>query len=220
MSFSKHLRISLLVITNAFVILVVGKIILAPSIDKDGLFPDGVPLPKWQLIESREIQPISGKPWIFPGRDYRYIQNQLPLTISMRYVEFANGDVKELIDKHTSIKLSTVKPKVSIRQQPGVGFYGVYVYQQRAYLDACINASGSSTFTAEQFSNNRKRHQLQLNRLLGYLFTGTPPLHDQRCLWSHLSIPLKDASAEAAYNNLETLWLPWYTWWSSHFYKN
>ena len=218
MSFSKQLRMPLLVITNAFVILVLGKIVLAPSSLKDTLFPPTVPLPKWQLIESIETKPISGKPWILPERHYRYTQNQLLLDIYMRYVDPSDGDVKQLIDKHTSIQFSAAQPTLSIRQKAGVGFYGVYVYQQRAYLDACINPRGSSTFTAEQFSNNRKLYELQFNRLLGYLLTDTP-LRERRCLWSHLSIPLKDASPEVAYNNLETSWFSWYKWWSSRFHK-
>lgn len=219
MSLSKQLQMSLLVITNAFVILVLGKIVLFPSIHKDSFFPPVVPLPKWQLIDSIEINSISEKPWILPGRHYRYTQNQLPLSIYMHSVEPPDGDVKQLIDRHTAIKFSAAQPTLSIRQQAGVGFYGVYVYQQQAYLDACINERGISTFTAEQFSQNRKHYELQFNRLLSHLFTGTPPLRERRCLWSHLSIPLKGASPEAAYNNLETIWFYWYTWWSSRFYK-
>ncbi|AFZ13635.1 hypothetical protein Cri9333_2789 [Crinalium epipsammum PCC 9333] len=218
MSFLKQLRMSLLVITNAFVILVLGKIVLSPPIHKESLFPPVVPLPKWQLIDSIESKAISGKPWILSGRDYRYIQNQLPLTIYMRYVEPTDGDVKQLINNHTSIKFSDAQPKLSIRQQSGVGFYGVYVYQQRVYLDACINVRGSSTFTAEQFSNNKKLYQWQFNRLLAYLLADTP-LNERRCLLSHLSIPLKGTSPEAAYNNLETIWFSWYRWWSFRFYK-
>lgn len=214
MSFSKQLRMPLLVITNAFVILVLGKIVLAPSSLKDTLFPPTVPLPKWQLIESIETKPISGKPWILPERHYRYTQNQLLLDIYMRYVDPSNGDVKQLIDKHTSIQFSAAQPTLSILQKAGVGFYGVYVYQERAYLDACVNALGGSTFTAEQFSSNRKRHELQFNRLLAFLLTDTR-LREGRCFWSHLSIPLNDASTEAAYHNLETIWFYWYKLWSS-----
>lgn len=213
MSFLKQLRMPLLVITNVSVILVLGKIVLSPSIHKETLFPPVVPLPKWQLIESKSLP---ANPWIWPGRHYRYTQNQLPLDIYMRYVEPSDGDLKQIIDSYTYIKFSSDQPRLSIRQQPGVGFYGVYVYQERAYLDACVNAFGGSTFTAEQFSSNRKRHELQFNRLLAYLITDIR-LREGRCLWSQLSIPLKDTSTETAYRKLETVWFSWYKWWSSRF---
>ena len=219
MSFLKQWRMPLLVVTNAFVILVLGKIILSPSSVKQtsttAEFPPVVPLPKWQLIETKPLPRIY---FGVLGKQYRYIQNQLPLDIELRYIIETDGNIQQLIDKHTSIQFSAIQPTLSIRQQPGVGFYGVYVYQQRAYLDACINPRGSSTFTAEQFSNNRKLYELQFNRLLGYLLADTP-LRERRCLWSHLSIPLKDASPETAYNNLETSWFSWYKWWNSRFPK-
>ncbi|HEY9693942.1 MAG TPA: cyanoexosortase A system-associated protein [Oculatellaceae cyanobacterium] len=219
MSFLKQWRMPLLVITNAFAILVLGKVILDPSIVKDTSttfeFPSVVPLPQWQLIESKALP---GRNLRMPGKQYRYIQNQLPLDIDIRYVIETDGNIKQLIGKHTSINFSTAEPTLRIRQQPGVGFYGVYVDQERAYLDACINARGSSTFTSEQFIDNRKRYELQFNRLLAYLIADQS-LRERRCLWSHLSIPLNDSSTETAYHNLETAWFSWYKWWSPRFPK-
>ncbi|NJQ98397.1 MAG: hypothetical protein HC784_13990, partial [Hydrococcus sp. CSU_1_8] len=33
------------------------------------------------------------------------------------------------------------------------------------------------------------------------------------CLWTHLSIPLKETPREQAYQILEQVWVSWYQWW-------
>lgn len=93
----------------------------------------------------------------------------------------------------------------------------MYTYKQQAYLDACINPQGGSTFTSDLFDANRIRYDLQFARLLPWLL-GHQELRDKRCLWTHLSIPL-DRSSSDAYVSLEQAWFSWHKWWSSRFPK-
>ena len=223
----KQLRIPLLIITCVNVLFVVGRSIVDPTIGKRTLtpfvFPQEVPLPQWRLVESR---PLKGKTLesssfgklTLPARQYRYIQNDLHLDIEMRYEVEADGDVRGYIKDQTPIKFFLDKPSVLIRQNEQLGFYGLLIYEERAYLDACINSRGGSTFTSEQFSNNRAQYDRQFNRLLAWVFV-QQPLNDRRCLWAHLSIPLNQSSPDSAYVILEKAWFSWYQWWRPRFPK-
>lgn len=223
----KQLRIPLLILTCANVLFVFGRSILDPTIGKRTLtpfvFPSVVPLAQWQLVASQPLKANTVESSSFgklelPGRQYRYIQNGLPLDIKTRYEVETDGDVKEFIKSHAGIRLSLNQPGLVVRQHPQLGFYGVYVYQKRAYLDACINSRGGSTFTTEQFRYNRMHYDVQFNRVLAWLFV-QQPLNDRRCLWSHLSIPLNQSSPSSAVVILEKAWESWYKWWSPRFPK-
>jgi cyanosortase A-associated protein len=223
----EKLRVPLLVLTFANVLLVFGRSILDPTIGKRTVpyfvFPPVVPLPQWQQVASHPLKnQIVDRPPLFKvvltGSEYRYLQNNLPLDIEMRYEVGTEGDVKRLIQDNTAIKFSINQPLLVLRQQQGIGFYGLYVYQQRAYLDACINSRGGSTFTKEQFRANRIHYDVQFNRLIPWLL-GQQELRDQRCLLAHLSIPLNQSSPESSYHILETAWFSWYQWWLPRFPK-
>ncbi len=237
----KKLRVPLLVLTFANIVLVLSRSILDPSIGKRTIayfvFPQVVPLPQWQLVASHPLknQTVDRPPLfkiVLSGMQYRYLQNDLhashhsgtekqtpaPLDIEMRYEVGTEGDVKHLIQDNTGIKFSLNQPSLVLRQQQGLGFYGLFVYQKRAYLDTCINSRGGSTFTREQFRSNRIHYDIQLNRLIPWLL-GQQELRDQRCLWAHLSIPLNQSSPESSYHILETAWSSWYQWWLPRFPK-
>jgi len=223
----KQLRVPLLALTFANVLFVFVRLVLAPSVGKRTVtpfaFPVVVPLPQWQLVESHpsKSQTLDLPPYgklALPGRQYRYLQHGLPLDIEMRYEVGTYGDVKRFIKENTPIQVMLAQPTVVLDRRQGVGFYGLFVYQKRAYLDACINSQGGSTFTTEQFSANRIRYDTGLNRLLPWLF-GQKELRDQRCLWTHFSIPLNQSLPESSYHILETAWFSWYKWWLPHFPK-
>jgi cyanosortase A-associated protein len=227
MSLWKHLRTPLLVLTFANVLFIFGKLILDPTIGKRKVtpfvFPSVVPLPQWQLVTSHLLQDQTIERPSLPklvllGRHYRYIQNDLPLDIKMFYEVETNGNVKQLIKDHTDIKFLLNQPLLVLRQHEQLGFYGLFVYQKRAYLDACINSRGGSTFTKEQFSYNRMHYDLTFNRIVLWLL-GQQALRDRRCLWTHLSIPLNQSSRESAYAVLEKAWFDWYQWWRPRFPK-
>ncbi|GAC1478866.1 MAG: hypothetical protein NVS2B14_19820 [Chamaesiphon sp.] len=225
MSLWKQLRVPLQVLIFANILFVFGRTILDPAIGKQTLtpfvFPSAIPLSQWQMVESHSLKnQIIDKPpapkWIRSGAHYRYIQNHLPLDIEMGYEAETPGDVKQFIKDRTGIKFSLDRPPIILRQHSGVGFYGLFVEQQHAYLDACINSRGGSTFTTEQFSYNRIHYDVQFNRLLPWLI-GQKTLRDPRCLWAHLSIPLNQSSPESAYQKLENAWFSWYQWWVLRF---
>lgn len=221
----KKLRIPVLIFTFASAVFVFGKTISDPAIGKRTatpfVFPAKVPLPQWQFVASKSLpsRTIDELPYgkmVLPGMQYSYQQNGIPLKIEMRYEVNAGGDVKELIEKYTDIRFSPSQPMPNIRQNKQVGFYGVFVKGQYAYLDTCINPRGGSTFTSEQFDYNRVHYDLQFQRVLLWLF-GRQELRDNRCLWTHFTIPLNQSSPESALVTLEQAWFSWYKWWYARF---
>lgn len=223
----KKLRIPVLIFTFASAVFVFGKTIIDPGIGRRTatpfVFPSEVPLPQWQFVASKSLpnQTIDELPYgklVLPGMQYSYKQNDIPLEIKMRYEVNTGGDVKQLIEKYTDIVFPPSRPMPNIRQNKQIGFYAVFADQKQAYLDACINPRGGSTFTFAQFDYNRIHYDVQFQRVLLWLF-GRQELRDNRCLWTHLSIPLNQSDRESTYATLEQAWFSWYKWWHSRFPK-
>lgn len=215
MKINQKLRIPLLAFTFSSVVLVLGKVIFLPITENSAAtpfnFPEQVPLSEWKLKASDSLpKPTQENEELISQKRYQYIQKDLPLDIEMRYVKAV--DVKSLIKNYTQISSAAV-----VRQQKGVGYYGVGVDKQRAYLSACINSQGGSTFTFSQFTENQAQQRSE--RFLPWLL-GQQPIEDKRCLWAHLSVPLKDSSPEASYKILENTWFSWYQWWQPRFPKS
>jgi len=211
--FWKPIRVSLLALTFGGVILVLGKSVFAPASEKKSTaqafeFPTDVPLPSWQPLGSQSLmEPL--------GRNYQYRQGDLKLVIEMRYVEspFEN---EALFREYNPSVLSPGELAPTIRQHKAIGAYSLSVDEQRAYLRACINPRADSAITYTQLIQNRYKADLRLGRLLPWLMD-QESLLDNRCLWTHLSLSIKDSSPEQAYQTLENTWLPWYQWWHSRF---
>jgi cyanosortase A-associated protein len=215
----KNIRVPLLAVTFSIGLLVLGRITLFSDLSKPKtnafIFPETAPLPQWQPSLASPTPLMKESQKILAQKHYRYVQNDLPLDIEMRYFDnFYIADVNLLMQQYLSIK----KSSAVVRQQLGVGYYGLGVDQKRAYLSACINPRGGSTFTHAQFRNNRYFNDAQIERLLPVL-QGQATLLDMRCIWTHLSIPLRNSSPEDAYQVLEKAWVPWYQWWQSRFPK-
>lgn len=219
-------RQMLISFTFAGVFLTLGRFSLDPSAGNRPMtafsFPSVVPLPEWQLLESRPLaEPIASKTDdeddygdILASRKYLYRQNNQQLEIEMRYAAGTLGDLRTYFKYHTSIRLKQAKSLPITRQQEGVGFYSLFVYQGRSHLAACINPRGGSTVTNAQFFANRRTYDLQVGRLVPWLL-GKESLQDRRCLWTHLST--NDVSAKTTYPVLEKAWRSWYQWWSARF---
>lgn len=207
-------RLALLTVIFGSVLCILGKTIIEPTASNITafVFPKVVPLPAWQPQKSRPLAALITENQNFPGRHYRYIQNDLTLDIEMRYVANASGDVKHWL--RSVVSSSELSP--ILRQQQGVGFYYLSAHQQRAYLNTCINSRGGSTVTASQFQQNRYLYDINLGRLLPWLL-GQKPLQDKRCLWAQLSIPLKNSASGDTYQTLEKAWFDWYQWWQPRF---
>lgn len=214
----KHLRLIFLIAIFSGVLGVLVKSILFPATSKPTAlisFPGTIPLQGWQTLPSFSLVDSSGDriPSSIAARQYQYVNNDLILDIKMRYFIKTNGEVKDFIKHYESISVSPL-----IRQKEGIGFYGLFTYQERAYLSACINPYGFSTVTARQFKQNLNVKGLQLNHLLLWLLD-QGNLKDEHCLWTNLSIPLNNSSPEVAYQSLENVWFLWYKWWHSRFPK-
>ncbi len=213
------IRISILTLIFGMGLLAMGRIILFSNLEKpkvsDSIFPDKIPLAQWRLSETLSLKnPTDKHQELIPKKGYRFISNGVPLDIEMRYLENLNvADVSSFISTYTPIKSSAI-----MRQREGIGYYGLGVDNKRAYLSACINPRGGSTFTHAQFRDNRYHQDVRLERLLPVL-QGQEPLLDKRCLWAHLSIPLNNSSPETAYKILEKAWFSWYQWWQPRFPK-
>ncbi|HCF29491.1 MAG TPA: cyanoexosortase A system-associated protein [Cyanobacteria bacterium UBA11049] len=215
----KNIRLSFLAITWFGVLLVLTKSTLFPASSNRTatafVFPASVPLNNWQSLPSHSLNPQANKLTNYlSGRQYQYIQNDLSVNVEMRYVVNTVGDVQEYIKQNTNISLS--KSKYTQRQQGGIGFYNLFTYQGKAYLSTCINPRGGTTVTDRQFKQNRNTYDVQFNRIVPWLL-GQKELKDNRCLWTHISTPLKDTTPDHSYQLLETAFFSWYQWWYSRF---
>jgi cyanosortase A-associated protein len=222
----KQLRIPLLIVTFASTTLVLGKLLLDPNVGKRQLtplvFPQNVPIDGWQFQGSK---PFIGKTNLYgqtvgkpfdKGKWYRYRRNNLTLEIQTIYELETYGEYKLFLRNYSSVEAAPNEQSFVTRQKSGVGTYGMYVVQDRAYLTACINPQGGSTLTRQQFNDNRDRYDLLSHRTIPWLL-GQRSLRDTRCLWSHFSIPLNKSSPPAAYALLEKAWISWYQWWILHY---
>jgi cyanosortase A-associated protein len=208
--FWKPIRLLLLVATCGGVFWGFGQSIFSPqSTEQEQLsfvLPSDVPLPGWQLLDSRAVVNPS-------GRIYQYRRNNLQVKLEVYYVTDAEANQDLFRQYSPSSLLANVPTLVQHNQQ---GFYSLSVEQSRAYLRTCINPRGESTITYDQFVRNRYLDDLKFSRLLPWLL-GQVSLRDHRCLWTHLSIPVKGESPQPAYRNLEKVWTPWHKWWQEQF---
>jgi cyanosortase A-associated protein len=183
------------------------------------LFPNSIPLNSWQPIASEplteEKTEIEDKlDFIESTKSYTYSQDGIPLRVEMRYLVGTRGDISSLIQEQTAIPPEIVK-QAKEQQLEGIGFHTMFIYQDRAYLNSCINPSGSSTVTGKQFSQNLYNN-FNSDILLAWLL-GKASIRDRRCLWTQLSIPITESEPEQAYSILEKVWQEWYQWWQPRF---
>ena len=231
------LRIPFLAVVFGSVFFFLGKTILSLSASNKVVnttftpfvFPTHVPLPGWQQLSSSPLPvsltppttdaPTANRQKNIAGRQYHYVQSNRFLDIRMFYVVNTSGgfSMKSAVKNYSSRDPSQSQPSVVLRHD-GAGSYNLFIVQQRAYLNACINPHGSSTATKLQFMLNRYLYDVRPERLLSWLL-GKAPYIDKRCLWAHLSIPLNNSSPEDAYRILETAWFSSYQWWSPRFPK-
>lgn len=214
-------RILILVVTAIATTFTLGKSILnsTPQTAEvaDFTFPESVPLPQGKFIASSAVtanlerSPTHIAEEFMAGKQYRYLHHNKLINIEMRYLNNTNGDLKKLITQHGGEVFPT------LRQNQERGFYSLFNRDGKAYLSACINPRGDSTMTGDQFHRNRLIYDARLERVIPWLL-GKAQLQDRRCLWAHLSMPLKDdATAEETYRTLEIVWYDWYDWWRSHY---
>lgn len=215
-------RLALLAIAFGGVVLTFGRTLMLSKSTPDRTplpveFPQTVPLPGWQAVDSKTL-PNAGAntPNVTPNRQYRYVRNGVPITVTLRYFSNSNGDVKPLIQTFTPLLDSEAGLDLQVRQNANTGYYGMFVEKQQAHLSSCINGRGNSTFTVLQFQRNRNVSDIFSERFPLWLL-GLAELRDQRCLWVHFETPVQNASADQARQALEQAWIEWYRWWQPRF---
>lgn len=208
----KQLRLYLLITTCGGVCAALLKLAIAPAIDSSQafVFPHSVPLATGTLIAQQPLATQS--PAQVAGHQYHYQVGDRTLKIEMRYLANTDGDVATYL-------LSTLQPQaplpaLTIRHRSGIGYYGLIMHNQQAYLSTCINPRGETSVTREQFAHHRHIYDLRSDRLLLWLL-GQADLRDWRCWWVYLSTPVGKTSPETAYQILEKTWVAWYPNWRS-----
>lgn len=211
-------RAWLLIVIFGSVLFVLLKAVFHPQrpnlVQTNFTLPEAIALPNWQMLASSPLS-INQKFNFAASRRYRYQQQNLTLEIDLYYATHTLGDVKSWFQEDYQVSLETTE-KIAIRQNPEVGFYGLFLNQGKAYLSGCINPRGGSTVTIDQFRENRNNFDIQPSRIIPWLL-GLAELRDWRCLWSVLSIPAEKDRQSQAYTTLETAWFSWYQWWHSRF---
>jgi cyanosortase A-associated protein len=230
MSFWKQLRLPLLAFNLLTAGFVLGKSLLDPRMGQLTPFefsPD-VPLTQWTPVESQRLKPLpepdTDGSILQVGRTYQYRQNDRLLDIEMRYVLRTQGEVEKFIKdrrtKENKKENSQLDPneklEATVEYEPDVGSYVLLADKKRAYLSACINPRGESTFTQDQYKHNQDIYDTELSRLLPSLL-GREKWRDDRCLWTYMSMPLDGSTPQETYKLLEATWLEWKQWWQPQF---
>ncbi|MCY7393222.1 MAG: cyanoexosortase A system-associated protein [Leptolyngbyaceae cyanobacterium CAN_BIN12] len=213
-------RISLLAITIGGALLVLGKLLTLPKVDKTATqlvntLETTVPLSGWQLLNNSELKANNDSRF---GRSYRFQQGKNTLNADVHYMT-SDGNISRYLFVYSPVR--TANANLKIKYQPETGFYGVLSDKGQAYLTACVNPRGQSTVTEQQFTQSRYTYDLKPNRILPWVL-GKESLIDRRCLWTLLSTPVQanstpEASEAAAYKMLETAWLSWHQWWQANY---
>ncbi|WP_299487915.1 cyanoexosortase A [Acaryochloris sp. IP29b_bin.137] len=168
-------------------------------------FPRQVPLPSAQLVQSTSLpgQRRNAYSEILTQHQYQYQARGHRVQIQMSYVTGTMGDLGIFLANYplNGQRLKT-QPNLQIRQQ-GANFYALYTHRNQAYLSACFDPGGLSTVEEGQFIQNWNSHLYLLGR--DYI--------DDRCLWTHMSIPLNQQSSQQAFSILEENWVSWQKWW-------
>jgi cyanosortase A-associated protein len=228
----KQIQLPLLafnLLTSGFVL---GKSFLDPRMGQltpFEFFPD-VPIAQWQPVDSKRLKPLPEPDTegsiLQVGRSYQYRQANRLLDIEMRYVIRTKGEVDKFIKDYrekaaNKEKSERDKPKkldTKNEYKPNIGYYILLADKERAYLSACINPRGESTFTRDQYKHNQDIHDTTFSRLLPSVF-GREKWRDDRCLWTYMSMPLAGSTPQETYKLLEGAWFEWEKWWQPQFPK-
>lgn len=228
-SIKQPLRLTLLALTLGGTLLVLLKAIATPqpnavASDAGRHLSPTVPIDGWQFLDSTAIEDkvtLGAGESPAHGQRYHYRRGDVRMDVELRHT-MGDGNVSRFLFVYSPVREGNSKLVSGIRHRSDIGYYGVLTHKGRAYLTACINARGSSTVTDQQFRHDRFTYDVQLSRILPWLW-GREPLLDHRCLWTLMSIPVKpDAMAESmdsqeAYRKLEAAWVSWYQWWRSNY---
>lgn len=183
-----------------------GTLWQAMTLDRQSFrFPQQVPLKQATLNRSQARPGQKGHAYseILAQHQYQYQFQGQDLRIDMSYVTGTTGDLLRFLENYPIADQALQPlPKPQVRQQ-GANYYAVYTHGDRAYLSACLDPGGLATVEEGHFIHNWNSHWYLLGR--DYI--------DDRCLWTHLSVPLNQQPPQQAFSILESNWLSWQEWW-------
>jgi len=222
------LRIGLLSILLGGSLLILGRSLLDNNIGKPTAFsfPEQIDWTKPNLaanVAANEKPKVIiddkkffGKPRYISGQSYKYIVDDLPLDLDIRYLFGAEGNILLYLKELASLEIDEEKLRQQVRKND-IGYYLIFEHQNRAYLTACINPRGISTVTREQFDDNASKSATDRDVVIKWLL-GQTDLRDRRCLWTVLSTPFNAGGDRAMIDQkLEKVWILWYEWWKIRF---
>ena len=184
-------------------------------------FPDQVSLTNWQFQSSNNLDNAL-KNNAIAARKYFYTSpTKDTLQIDALYID----GIVSIPNSLAILGLKYSSNSLNIRYLESVGYYALFVDQDRAYLSSCINPYGDTTVTEDQFINNRDN--TTSNRIGSYLL-GVTSLRDNRCLFTTISIPLENpklvnqstSSLVKMHQKLESVWINWHKNWHYDFPKS
>jgi cyanosortase A-associated protein len=229
MNYWRSFKIVILTALSGGALFTLGKLWIHPNVPKPSPnLPESISLPQWKFYSSIDVSnPTDSdqddfKPQhsrFISGKSYHFKPNQLHtkqqiLALEIRYLAETDGDLRKILKQYKAIILVDAINKDSpiLRRKDGIGSYIVFTEFERLHLSACINPSGNSSVTRDQFQSDRNKYDLQMGRIIGWLM-GQAELREQSCLWVHLSSPLpKDSPipTDKSVQNIETAWFDWY----------
>lgn len=218
----KQFQLIILMVSFASILINVGRLIANPDISKRQVseynFAEKILLPEWNFVKSLKSEEKIDYEVVIANRKYLYQKDNQILEIDNRYVIGTRGTYHGLmkIEDKLNQKKNETDFLLSIRAKNNLN-YALFIKENKAHLVSCINATGGSTITTDEFIANRYENDLKLTRFIPWL-KGEEASIDLRCLWSDLSIPINDNnSAELTYKNLENAWFSWYDYWHKNF---
>lgn len=193
--------------------------------DNSSLFSEEIALSGWRFQDVQPLLDRAGEPLteknsaeLLAAETYTYQRDNYQLEIDMHYLIHLDPNLRNLMLKYE--KETPKSPFLSTIQENEFGYYSLFAEQDNTYLSSCINPRGETTVTVAQFTQNRYTHDLKVDRLIPILM-GQATLQDARCLWVHMTLPIKPGqSQEETFQMLETTWADWYTAWQPRFPDN
>ncbi|WP_310483631.1 cyanoexosortase A system-associated protein [Chamaesiphon sp. VAR_48_metabat_403] len=192
-------------------------------------FPQNVTLPDASISAAK---PLAAKDKVGAGQSYRYTTPPLPssstskstagkpqvIDLEIRYITdgVANRPTMDaMLPVFNNVPAKVLAPS-TMKEQPGLGFYSLFVDKKTAYFGTCINPQGITTVTGDQFHANSNPKGVPFQRLVPWVL-GQQTLRDSRCLWTVLSTPIDEAAPDATIKTLQTVGINWARWWQGNF---
>jgi cyanosortase A-associated protein len=150
-------------------------------------------LSDWQLSEQVPI-PVEPKQsrydQIIGGQRYIYYQGTQKLTVDLRDIQDASGDIGLLQDKYLEDKYLVSTPLNRQQVQTHnikAGTYQSFIENGKTSIHTCVIANGRFSTTANEFRHNTYRQTLDLQQWSGWLF-GRHALIENRCFWVQMTL--------------------------------